>query len=259
MKSLFSNPFKNPPRNPADKESIAEYNDLVAWLRENSACYDDQVVATNADKMIRLAEWAISTSRAASVWPFTFGLACCAIEMMATVASRFDMDRYGAGIFRASPRQADLMIVSGTVTYKMAECIERLWEQMPEPKWAIAMGACATNAGPYDPHGYHVVKGVDLIIPIHQYTPGCPPRPEALIGSLINLRDMIKSGRDREVRLEWERSRHSESFLEGASGAPGESAISEVGAEDAGDVAAENTDTLSSEQEAVKRKEAAGD
>ncbi|MBL4888845.1 MAG: NADH-quinone oxidoreductase subunit NuoB [Candidatus Lindowbacteria bacterium] len=157
--------------------------------------------------MLKLADWAISTSRLNSVWPFTFGLACCAIEMMASAAARFDMDRFGAGVFRATPRQSDLMIVSGTVTYKMGLCIERLWHQMPEPKWAIAMGACATNAGPYDAHGYHVMKGVDLIVPVSVYTPGCPPRPEALIGSLLHLQNMIKNGSDRSMRAAWERDR----------------------------------------------------
>ncbi|RMH57532.1 MAG: NADH-quinone oxidoreductase subunit B [Candidatus Hydrogenedentota bacterium] len=157
--------------------------------------------------MFQLAEWAITTSRVNSIWPFTFGLACCAIEMMATAAARFDLDRFGAGVFRATPRQSDLMIVSGTVTYKMAGCIERLWHQMPEPKWAIAMGACATNAGPYNAHGYHVVKGVDLIIPVNIYTPGCPPRPESLIGSLLELQKQIRTGKDRVYRAAWEKDR----------------------------------------------------
>lgn len=189
------------------KGSIEEYRDLVRWLRENSAAHDEQVVQTNLSGMLKLAEWAISTSRLNSVWPFTFGLACCAIEMMATAAARFDMDRFGAGVFRATPRQSDLMIVSGTVTYKMGLCIERLWHQMPEPKWAIAMGACATNAGPYNAHGYHVMKGVDLIVPVSVYTPGCPPRPEALIGSLMKLQTMIRDGSDRTGRAAWEHDR----------------------------------------------------
>ena len=110
-------------------------------------------------------EQAINWARQSSIWPMTFGLACCAIEMMATGASRFDLDRFGAGAFRASPRQADLMIVAGTVTYKMASRVRRLYEQMPDPKYVIAMGACTVGGGPYFKWGYHVVKGVDLVVP----------------------------------------------------------------------------------------------
>jgi NADH-quinone oxidoreductase subunit B len=148
--------------------------------------------------------WAIKHARANSIWPFTFGLACCAIEMMATAATRFDLDRFGAGVFRATPRQCDLMIVAGTVTYKMAERIERLYHQMAEPRWVISMGACATNGGPYDPHGYHVVRGVDLVVPVNVYTPGCPPRPESLIESILLLEKQILTGEDREIRRRWE-------------------------------------------------------
>lgn len=188
------------------KGTIDEYNDLVRTLRDTAVCHNDQVATMNLASLLKLADWCISTSRLNSIWPFSFGLACCAIEMMATAASRFDLDRFGAGAFRGSPRQADLMIVAGTVTYKMGECIRRLWHQMPEPKWVISMGACATNGGPYDLHGYHVMKGVDLIIPVDVYTPGCPPRPESLIESLLVLQDMIRSGRDRECRAAWEKS-----------------------------------------------------
>ncbi|HBW46532.1 TPA: NADH-quinone oxidoreductase subunit B [bacterium] len=165
------------------------------------------------DLMLKWADWCISTSRLNSLWPFSFGLACCAIEMMATAASRFDMDRFGAGVFRASPRQADLMIVAGTVTYKMGERVRRLWHQMPEPKWVIAMGACATNGGPYDLNGYHVMKGVDLVVPVDVYAPGCPPRPESLLNALIKLQDNIRTGRDRQIRAAWERSRWSNNTL----------------------------------------------
>lgn len=195
------------------KGSIDDYEDIVRTLRASTTRHNDQVITLNLNSMLKLADWAISTSRLNSIWPFTFGLACCAIEMMATAGPRFDMDRFGAGIFRGTPRQSDLMIVSGTVTYKMGDCIERLWHQMPEPKWVIAMGACATNGGPYDPHGYHVMKGVDLIIPVHVYTPGCPPRPESLIESLIVLQEMIRTGKDREVRQAWERQRENRAVL----------------------------------------------
>ena len=137
-------------------------------------------------------EEAINWARQSSIWPMTFGLACCAIEMMAAGASRFDMDRFGAGAFRATPRQADLMIVAGTVTYKMASRVRRLYNQMPDPKFVIAMGACTVGGGPYFKHGYHVVKGVDLVVPVDVYVPGCPPRPEALLEGLMRIQDKIK-------------------------------------------------------------------
>ncbi|TAF68287.1 MAG: NADH-quinone oxidoreductase subunit B [Cytophagales bacterium] len=134
-----------------------------------------------------LLNWA----RLSSLWPLGFGLACCAIEMMAAMASGYDLDRMG--VFpRASPRQADVLIVSGTVTFKMADRVRRLYEQMPEPKYVISMGSCSNCGGPYWEHGYHVVKGVDRIIPVDVYVAGCPPRPEALIGGFIQLQEKIK-------------------------------------------------------------------
>jgi len=135
---------------------------------------------------------AINWARQASLWPMTFGLACCAIEMMAAGASRYDMDRFGAGAFRATPRQADLMIVAGTVTYKMASRVRRLYNMMPDPKFVIAMGACTVGGGPYFKWGYHVVKGVDLVVPVDVYVPGCPPRPEALLEGLMRIQDKIR-------------------------------------------------------------------
>ncbi len=140
-------------------------------------------------------EQAINWARQGSLWPMTFGLACCAIEMMATGAPRFDLDRFGAGAFRGSPRQADLMIVAGTVTYKMASRLRRLYDLMPEPKYVIAMGACTLGGGPYFNWGYHVVKGVDLVVPVDVYVPGCPPRPEALLEGLMRLQDKIAGHR----------------------------------------------------------------
>src|SRR5947209_6526732 len=126
-----------------------------------------------------------------SVWPLQFGLACCAIEMIAASMARFDIARFGSEVFRPSPRQADLLIVSGTVTKKMAPQVVRLWNQMPEPKYCIAMGACAISGGPFK-QGYNVLKGIDRFIPVDVYIPGCPPRPEALLNGLIQLQEKIR-------------------------------------------------------------------
>ena len=142
--------------------------------------------------MITSLDWLFNWARSGSLWPMTFGLACCAIEMMATGASRYDLDRFGAGAFRATPRQSDVMIVAGTVTLKMATRIKRLYEQMPEPKYVISMGSCANNGGPYWQYGYHVLKGVDEVIPVDVYVPGCPPRPESLIEGLIQVQKKIE-------------------------------------------------------------------
>lgn len=145
----------------------------------------DGILLTSAEKLLGIA-------RAGSLFPATFGLACCAIEMIATTMARYDLARFGAEVFRPSPRQADLMIVSGTVTKKMAPQVVRLYNQMPEPKYVIAMGACAISGGPFK-QGYNVLKGIDRFIPVDVHIPGCPPRPEALIHAFMELQKKISS------------------------------------------------------------------
>jgi NADH-quinone oxidoreductase subunit B len=148
--------------------------------------FGDSIITTSIEQV---ADW----GRKSSLWPALFGLACCAIEMMATGASRYDLARFGAELFRASPRQADLMIVSGRVCQKMAPVLRTIYDQMPEPKWVISMGACASSGGIFN--NYAVIQGVDKIVPVDVYVPGCPPRPEALMDGILKLQEKISRER----------------------------------------------------------------
>src|ERR671929_2082300 len=143
-------------------------------------------------KLDDLIQPLVGWARARSLWPATFGLACCAIEMMATGGAHYDLARYGMEVFRASPRQADLMIVAGRVSQKMAPVLRTIYDQMPEPKWVISMGVCATSGGMFN--NYAVVQGVDQVVPVDMYVPGCPPRPEMLMDGILKLHDIIKRG-----------------------------------------------------------------
>ena len=147
--------------------------------------FEDNFITTSLD---RVFNWA----RESSIWPMGFGLACCAIEMMAASASRFDIARFGAEVFRASPRQSDLMIVAGRVSQKMAPVLRQVYDQMVEPKWVISMGVCASSGGMFN--NYAIVQGVDQIVPVDVYVPGCPPGPETLLHGILTLHDQIRTG-----------------------------------------------------------------
>ena len=162
-------------------------------MQNTTIAYDSKV---EGEIIVTQADAVINWIRKHSVWPMPMGLACCAIELMAAGAARFDISRFGMEVMRFSPRQADCMIVAGTVTYKMAEVVRRIYDQMAEPKWVVAMGACASTGGMY--RSYATLQGVDRIIPVDVYVSGCPPRPEALLDAMIKLQDKI--GRERSVK-----------------------------------------------------------
>ncbi len=179
-----------PPYSPAevDRSEGLVINRLKAASIEPFA--DQEVPEVHRAVLMTTLDTVVNWSRRYAVWPVAFGLACCAMEMVATAASRFDISRFGMELFRASPRQADLMIVAGTVTWKMAPQVKRIYEQMAEPKWVVAMGQCATSGGPFA-ESYSVVPGVNRLVPVDIYIPGCPPRPEALLYGLMMLHKKI--------------------------------------------------------------------
>lgn len=175
-------------------------------MQNKNVAYDSKV---EGEIIVTQADAVINWIRKHSVWPMPMGLACCAIELMAVGASRFDISRFGMEVMRFSPRQADCMIVAGTVTYKMAEVVRRIYDQMAEPKWVVAMGACASTGGMY--RSYATMQGVDNIIPVDVYISGCPPRPEALLDAMIKLQDKI--GREKSLK---NLTRKNADFLESA-------------------------------------------
>jgi NADH-quinone oxidoreductase subunit B len=178
------------------KKRLADYglrSERVLWKGKGPSKFEQELGEDIESRlMLTTVEKAIGWAQKNSIWPDTFGLACCAIEMMAIVGSRHDIARFGAEVFRSSPRQADLLIVSGRVAHKMSAPIRQIYDQMLEPKWVIAMGACASSGGMFN--NYAILQGVDKIVPVDIHVPGCPPRPEALVEGIVRLQEKIKAG-----------------------------------------------------------------
>jgi len=167
-------------------------SERVLWVGKGPGVFE-QELGNLEDKLgLSTVEKAVAWAQGSSIWPDTFGLACCAIEMMSIVSARYDIARFGAEVFRSSPRQADLLIVSGRVAHKMAAPLRQIYDQMLEPKWVIAMGACASSGGMFN--NYAVLQGVDKIVAVDIHVPGCPPRPEALVEGIVRLQEKIKAG-----------------------------------------------------------------
>jgi NADH-quinone oxidoreductase subunit B len=167
--------------------------------KQEQAAFPGEIVPTAGGGIIVSSfDGLINWARSNSLWPLTFATSCCGIEMMSTASAKYDFSRFGFEVARASPRQADLIIIAGTIVNKMGPVLKRLYDQIPDPKYVIAMGACAISGGPFFYNTYSVVKGADHIIPVDVYIPGCPPRPEALLHAMISLQEKIKSGLTRE-------------------------------------------------------------
>ena len=188
-------PPPGPPARPRPQKRLRDYglkSERLLWPTKKSSVFEDELGDLESKLMLTTVHKAVAWAQGNSVWPATFGLACCAIEMMAIVSSRYDVARFGAEVFRSSPRQADLMVVSGRVAHKMAAPLRQIYDQMLEPKWVIAMGACASSAGMFN--NYAVLQGVDKIVAVDVHVPGCPPRPEALVEGIVRLQEKIKAG-----------------------------------------------------------------
>ncbi len=174
---------------------LAEYglnSERVLMTKKGPGKFENELGDLESQLMLTTVEKAIGWAQGSSIWPDTFGLACCAIEMMTIVSSRYDVSRFGMEVFRSSPRQADLLIVSGRVSHKMAKPLRQVYDQMLEPKWVIAMGACSSSGGMFN--NYAILQGVDKIVPVDIHVPGCPPRPEALLEGIVRLQEKIKAG-----------------------------------------------------------------
>ena len=179
----------------AVKKRLAQYglhSERVMWQGKGPSVFEQELGDLEQQLGLTTVEKAVAWAQGSSIWPDTFGLACCAIEMMSIVSARYDVARFGAEVFRSSPRQADLLIVSGRVAHKMAAPLRQIYDQMLEPKWVIAMGACASSGGMFN--NYAVLQGVDKIVAVDIHVPGCPPRPEALVEGIVRLQEKIKAG-----------------------------------------------------------------